>query len=206
MIRVKICGITREEDARLAAALGAAAVGFVFWPGSPRCITAERASAIVRALPPFVAAVGVFVDQSAGEMDGVAARVPLDAIQLHGDEPTDVCLRFGRRAIKAVTVADLGRLSRWPEPTTLLVDASDPVRRGGTGRRVDWAAVVPVARRRRVILAGGLAPANVAEAVSLVRPFAIDLSSGVESAPGVKDEGRMRALFAALRGVEGDAG
>ena len=204
MTRVKICGITREEDARLAAALGASAVGFVFWAGSPRCVGPERARDIVRGLPPLVAAVGVFVDQPPGEVEAIAREVPLDAVQLHGDEPAEVCLRFGRRAIKAVTVEGLARWSRSPDSITLLVDASNPVRRGGTGQRVDWGAVAPVARSRRVILAGGIGPENVVEAVTTVRPFAIDLSSGVESAPGIKDPTRMVALFEALRRAEGE--
>lgn len=204
MTRVKICGITRDEDARLAATLGASAVGFVFWPGSPRWVSPERAREIVRVLPPLVAAVGVFVNQAAEEVEAIAAQVPLDAVQLHGDESPDMCLRFGRGVIKAVTAADLPHCSRWPESITLLVDAPDPIRRGGTGQRADWAAVAPFARRRRLILAGGLDPANVAEAVATVRPLAIDLSSGVESAPGIKDATRMRALFEALRQAEGE--
>jgi phosphoribosylanthranilate isomerase len=202
MTRVKICGITREEDAGLAVALGASAVGFVFWPGSPRFVTPAGAHDIVRTLPPLVAAVGVFVDQPPGEIEAIARAVPLDAIQLHGNESPDMCLRFGRRAIKAVTVEGLAGWSRSPESITLLVDASDRVRRGGTGKQVDWGAVAPVARSRRVILAGGLDPGNVVEAVTTVRPFAIDLSSGVESAPGVKDPSRMIALFEALRRAE----
>ena len=157
---------------------------------------------IVRRLPPLIAAVGVFVDQPPEEVERIAREVPLDAIQLHGDEPPDICLRFGRRAIKAVTVEALARWSRAPESITLLVDASDPVRRGGTGQRVDWEAVAAVAGSRRVILAGGIDPSNVVEAVTTVRPFAIDLSSGVESAPGIKDPARMKALFEALRRAE----
>ncbi len=108
------------------------------------------------------------------EVERIAREVPLDAIQLHGDEPPDICLRFGRRAIKAVTVEALARWSRAPESITLLVDASDPFRRGGTGQRVDWEAVAAVAGSRRVILAGGIDPSNVVEAVTTVRPFAID--------------------------------
>jgi phosphoribosylanthranilate isomerase len=206
MTRVKICGITREQDARLAADLGAAAVGFVFWPGSPRHVTPAQAEGIVRRLPPLVAAVGVFVNQPVEDIEAIAARVPLDAVQLHGDEPLAACLHFGRRAIKAVTLAGLSAARAWPDAVTLLVDACDPVRRGGTGHRVDWAAVAPVARARRVILAGGLTPRNVGEAVATVRPYAIDLASGVEQAPGVKDERRLRALFEALRRAGGEAG
>ena len=203
MTRVKICGITREEDAVLAAALGAAALGFVFWDGSPRAVSPERARAIVRSVPPLVSAVGVFVNQPWEEIAAIAAAVQLDAIQLHGDEPVAECERYPRRVIKAVPVSQLAHASRWPEHVTLLVDGTDADRRGGTGRSVDWGAVAPVARQRRIILAGGLNPGNVGDAIAAVGPFAIDLSSGVESAPGIKDGTRLRALFASIRRAEG---
>jgi phosphoribosylanthranilate isomerase len=206
MTRVKICGITRAEDAELAAALGASAVGFVFWSRSPRFVEPSRARDIVRHLPPFVTPVGVFVDQPAGHVKDVAAVVGLGAVQLHGNEDLGFSRAIGRRVIKAASVTQaLNRSDYWPAEITLLLDALDTERRGGTGQTVDWTAAAAVAARRRVILAGGLRPENVVEAIQTVSPFAIDVSSGVESAPGIKDEGRLRALFAAVAAAEGAA-
>ena len=201
--RVKICGIRRAEDARLAADFGAAAVGFVFWPESPRFIDPYRAKPIVRALPPFVAAVGVFVNQPPEFVMGVAGLLNLGAIQLHGDESVAEYLRSSFRLIKAVPVTgafDPAALAAIPPQVTVLLDAHDPVRRGGTGRPIDWARAAAAARLRPVVLSGGLTPDNVADAVNAVQPYAIDVSSGVETAPGVKDRERLRALFAALAG------
>jgi phosphoribosylanthranilate isomerase len=202
--RVKICGITRQEDSELAASLGASAVGFVFWPRSPRFVEPSRARDIVRLLPPFVTAVGVFVDQPAGHVKDVASVVGLGAVQLHGNEDLGFCRAIGRRMIKAASVEQAVALAGfWPEDVTLLLDAMDADRKGGTGRTIDWAGAALLASRRRVILAGGLTPENVGDAIRRVRPFAVDVSSGVESSPGVKDEARMRAFFAAVAATEG---
>jgi len=202
MTRVKICGITRPEDAQLAARLGAWAVGFVFWPQSPRAIDVASARAIVANLPPLVAAVGVFVNEAPERIDEIAGTVGLSAVQLHGDEPPDVVARVGARVIKAVTLEDADALERWPDRVTLLIDAHDPARRGGTGQTVDWSAAARIARVRPIVLAGGLRPENVADALRAVAPAAIDVSSGVESAPGIKDAVRMRAFFDAVGRVE----
>jgi phosphoribosylanthranilate isomerase len=202
--RVKICGITRQEDSELAASLGASAVGFVFWPRSPRFVEPSRARDIVRLLPPFVTAVGVFVDQPAGHVKDVASVVGLGAVQLHGNEDLGFCRAIGRRMIKAASVEQAVALAGfWPEDVTLLLDAMDADRKGGTGRTIDWAGAALLASRRLVILAGGLTPENVGDAIRRVRPFAVDVSSGVESSPGVKDEARMRAFFAAVAATEG---
>jgi phosphoribosylanthranilate isomerase len=208
---VKICGITRQEDADAAVEAGALAIGFVFWPGSPRFIDPYRARAIARALPPFVTAVGVFVNQALDYVNAVGALLPLGAVQLHGDEAPAFAARARCHVLKAVVLGpsrepsiDDGRrqtFDQWPAQVTLLADVDDPVRRGGTGRTVDWSAAAELAARRRLILAGGLNPDNVASAVTDVRPFAIDVSSGVERSPGVKDPARIRALFEALRGA-----
>jgi phosphoribosylanthranilate isomerase len=198
---VKICGITRLEDAEAAVHAGAGALGFVFWPESPRFIDPYRARAIVRALPPFVSAVGVFVNQATEYVASVASLAHLSVVQLHGDETPDLADAVGRPVIKALTIAaaaDEERLRAWPPHVTVLLDVHDPVRRGGTGRTVDWTTAAAVAAQRRVLLAGGLTPENVAEAVARVRPFGIDVSSGVERSPGVKDRGRITALFEAL--------
>jgi phosphoribosylanthranilate isomerase len=198
---VKICGITRVEDAHAAVVAGAGAIGFVFWPQSPRFIDPFRAARIAAALPPFVTAVGVFVNQDARYINAVAALVKLGAVQLHGDEPVDDVSAISRPVIKAIALQAAGEAAaEWPERVTLLLDAHDPVHRGGTGRTIDWAAAAAIVRRRRALLAGGLTPENVAEAVATVRPFGIDVSSGVERSAGVKDHERIRALFEALHG------
>jgi tryptophan synthase beta subunit len=194
---IKICGITRAEDARLAVDLGASALGFVFWPGSPRCIDADRARDIVRSLPPFVAAVGVFVNQPPEFVQRVAAHVGLTAVQLHGDERAGDARHFGARVIKSVRATD--DVSAWPREVTVLVDAADPARRGGTGQTADWAAAARLSAARPVILAGGLSASNVGDAIRAVNPAGVDVSSGVESAPGVKDAVKMREFFAAVR-------
>ena len=199
--RVKICGIRRGDDAELAVELGACAIGFVFWPDSPRFIDPFRARPIAAALPPCVTAVGVFVDQPFEYVTGVAGLVRLGAIQLHGSESPDEYQRTGHHVIKAVSVSDgfaAESLAAIPASTTVLLDAHDPVKRGGTGRTIDWTEAARAARLRRIVLSGGLTADNVAEAVRTVRPFAVDVSSGVESAPGIKDAGRLRAFFEAL--------
>lgn len=204
MIRVKVCGITTIEDALLAAGLGASAIGLVFWPGSPRAVDLEHAKAIVRALPPFVSAVGVFVDQE-DEALHIAQQTGLSAVQFHGDEPPASYRTFPVRVIKAVTIRDASAdraAAAVPASATVLVDAHDPVKRGGTGRVVDWSIAATIAAKRPVILSGGLTAANVLQAVEAVRPYAVDVSSGVESAPGRKDPAKLRALFAALRAAD----
>ena len=195
---VKICGITRSQDAIRAVACGASAVGFVFWPGSPRFVDPYRARAIARVLPPFVTTVGVFVNQPAEYINMVASIVPLAAIQLHGDEPPMFVRSLSRPVIKAVSEADSMVAAEWTDNTVLLVDAHDPIKRGGTGGRADWRLAAALAQQRRILLAGGLTAENVGEAISAVRPYGIDVSSGVESSPGIKDERRLAALFEAI--------
>jgi phosphoribosylanthranilate isomerase len=198
---VKICGITSRQDAEAAVEAGAASLGFVFWPKSPRFIDPHRARAIVSNLPPFVVPVGVFVNQPAAHVRGVAALVRLGAVQLHGEEDLLYVASMDYPVIKAVSVEngdDTDRIDIWPRRTTLLLDVHDPVTRGGTGRTIDWSAAASIAARRRTLLAGGLTPDNVAQAVARVRPYGIDVSSGVERSPGVKDHARIRALFEAL--------
>jgi phosphoribosylanthranilate isomerase len=200
--RVKVCGIRRREDALLAAELGACAVGLVFWPGSPRFIDPYRARPIVAALPPCVVAVGVFVDQPREYVAGVARLLGLGAVQLHGQEQPEAYRPLSCRVIKAVAVGagfePARAMAAVGEDVTVLLDAHDPVRKGGTGQTIDWAAAAEAAKLRPVMLSGGLSAANVAAAAAAVRPFAVDVSSGVESSPGVKDADRMRAFFAAL--------
>jgi phosphoribosylanthranilate isomerase len=204
MTAIKVCGVTRPEDADLAAALGASAIGMLFWPNSPRCVTVDRARAIAGALPPFVTTVGVFVDQPMHEVESIAAAVGLGAIQLHGQEVPDTYANVTRRVIKTVAVGDESartRAAAVPSRATVLLDAHDPVKHGGTGRVIDWTIAAGIAQRRPVILSGGLNPDNVAVAVQAVSPYAVDVSSGVESAPGRKDAAKLRAFFAAVRGL-----
>ena len=197
---VKICGITRLEDAEAAVAAGAEAIGFVFWPKSPRFIDPHRARRIALALPPLVTVVGVFVNQPVDYVNGVASLVRLGAVQLHGDESPEFAAAVSIPVIKAVSVDNVDT-GAWTARTTLLLDVHDPAARGGTGRTIDWAAAADVAAQRRVLLAGGLTPDNVADAVARVRPFGIDVSSGVERAPGIKDPQRLRALFEAVHDI-----
>jgi len=201
MLIIKICGITRLDDAEAAVEQGAHALGFVFWPGSPRFIDPYRARAIVSMLPAFVATVGVFVNQPSEYVNGVASLVGLAAVQLHGDESPSYAAAMKRPVVKAIALSAAGAadgVAAWPLRVTLLLDAHDPVRRGGTGRTIDWAAASTVAALRRVVLSGGLTPENVGEAIARVKPFGIDVSSGVESSPGIKDHGRLKALFEAV--------
>ena len=194
---IKICGITRLEDAEAAVAAGASAIGFVFWPNSPRFVDPYTARQIASRLPAFVTPVGVFVNQPLQYVKAVASLVRLGAVQLHGDETPADAAALSTPVIKAVP-ADSAASHVWPASTLLLLDVHDPVIRGGTGRTIDWTAAAAIAARRKILLAGGLTPDNVAEAVARVRPFGIDVSSGVERAPGIKDHQRLRALFEAM--------
>jgi phosphoribosylanthranilate isomerase len=203
--RVKICGITREADAAAAVALGADALGFVFWSRSPRAIAPERARLIGRAVPALVTRVGVFVNQSPDEVRAMAQTAGIDAIQLHGDERVDAYLHLGFRVIKSVHLDGPEQVEEarlYPPDVTLLVDATDREQRGGTGRTANWDLAASLAGSRPVILAGGLSATNVGEAIGRVRAWGIDVSSGVEQAPGVKDEARLRQLFAALAAAD----
>jgi phosphoribosylanthranilate isomerase len=207
--RIKFCGMTRREDVIAAADVGAGAVGFIFWPSSPRTITPEAARALVRIVPPFLATVGVFVDQPVAEVRQIVEFVGLSAVQLHGRETPAYAADFDGHVIKAIGEPDqdlAATAAEWPEKIVLLVDAIDPQRRGGTGERADWTSAAALARTRRVILAGGLRPENVADAVTRVQPYAVDVSSGVESKPGIKDHTRMRAFAAAVRTAGAYAG
>lgn len=202
MTRVKICGVRRVEDAVLASSLGADAIGFIFWPRSPRFIDPFEARAIVRELPPFVTTVGVFVDQPVAFVTGVAQMLGLGAIQLHGSEDAGAYAAGAPRIIKTVAVLEGGdcmpAVRDVPVNATVLLDAHDPIKRGGTGRAIDWKQAAAAAEMRPVILSGGLNADNVGAAVAAVSPYAIDISSGVESGPGIKDADKLRALFAAL--------
>ena len=202
MTRVKICGITSEADALAAVEAGADALGFMFYEASARFIAAREAAAILGALPPFVVRVGVFVNATEERVREVAEECGLDALQFHGDETPEFCARFASRVIKAFRVRDeesLKGLSAYPVGAWLL-DSYVPDQRGGTGALFNWdLALEAKTAGRPVILAGGLTPENVAEAVRRVQPYAVDVSSGVESSPGRKDPAKMRAFIQAVR-------
>jgi len=199
---VKICGITRASDAEAAVACGANALGFIFWSQSPRFIDPFRARAIAASLPPFVATVGVFVNQDAEYVNGVASLVGLSAVQLHGDEDPAFAGEIRRPIVKAIALSGRElRPDRWPRRYTLLLDAHDPERRGGTGRTVDWTRAAALAAERPTILSGGLTAENVGAAIAAVRPFGVDVSSGVEDAPGIKNHGRLKALFEGIHAI-----
>jgi phosphoribosylanthranilate isomerase len=197
---VKVCGITRLADALHAVDEGATAIGFVLWPRSPRAVTVERAAAISAELPSHVMRVGVFVNDTVDRIRAIAERARLTAVQLHGDEPPAYADALDWPVFRAVSVADLQLASEaWAPETPLLVDNIDPVRRGGTGAVIDWSQAAAMASKRRIVLAGGLTPDNVASAIRAVRPFGVDVSSGVEASPGVKDFGKVAEFIANAR-------
>lgn len=196
---LKICGITRVADAEVAIANGATALGFVFWAKSPRCVAPQQAAAIVAALPDGVEKVGVFVNESMAAVEQTASMVGLTMVQLHGDERADDAAGLSRPVVRAVTLEDESVCDGWPAGTIFLLDAADRERRGGTGQRIDWTRAGAFAARRRVILAGGLTPENVGDAVAAVRPWGVDVSSGVEATPGAKDPGKVAAFLANAR-------
>ncbi|MBX3026062.1 phosphoribosylanthranilate isomerase [bacterium] len=200
MTRVKICGVTRLADALHAARAGADAIGLNFFPRSPRCVSVEAAAAIAAALPPTVCTVGIFVDADRDAIAAVAERVGLTAIQFHGQEPAALCRGWNRKTIKAVRVDGpqaLAAAAAYPVDY-VLADAHVAGQAGGTGRRVPLAWVVGVPNER-LILAGGLTPDTVADAVRAVHPAAVDVASGVESAPGIKDPEKVERFIANAR-------
>ncbi len=200
---VKVCGITRAEDARLAAEAGASAIGFVFWPRSPRAVSPEAARRIAEHVPASVLVVGVFVNQSPAEVAGAVSTVGLDAVQLHGDEDPLQYAHVGARLIKAVPLGPGAPGAAWaglPPGVVVLIDGALPSARGGTGRLADWTKAAEIAAHRQTILAGGLTSENVAAAIAAVHPFGVDVSSGVEARPGVKDPERLRRFVEAATG------
>ena len=204
--RVKICGITRPEHARAAAGAGADAIGLMFYEPSPRYVTRDRARAVCAALPPLVSIVGVFVNPAPREVEAVVEGLPVDLLQFHGEEPPELCAGAGRPYVKAVRVRtrdDVVAAARYADARALLLDAHHDALWGGTGRRFDW-NVVPGDAGHPIVLAGGLTPENVAGAIRLVRPFAVDVSGGVESAPGEKDPARMERFMKEVAGAEAD--
>ncbi len=204
--RIKVCGITRPEDAQHAAALGVDAIGLVFYKPSPRAVTVEQATAVAAVLPPFVSVVGLFVNATRDELHNVLEQVPIDLLQFHGDESPEDCEGYNRPFIKALRMCDGIDLqveaSRFTSASGLLLDAYQPGVPGGTGESFEWSRVSDVNKRglgKPIILAGGLTSANVGEAISIVKPYAVDVSGGVESEKGIKDYSKMAEFVAAIR-------
>lgn len=205
--RIKVCGITRTEDAIEAAGLGVDAIGFVFYPPSPRYVTPAEAWEIARHVPAFVTLVGLFLDPPRDWVDDVLSQVPLDMIQFHGMEEATFCESFGRPYIRAFSVDEARQISEWGETHRhargILLDSHAPGAAGGTGERFAWDEI-PDDLGRPLILAGGLTADNVADAVRAVRPWAVDVSSGVEQARGVKDKDKLRDFVRGVNSVSFD--
>ncbi|KFE55730.1 phosphoribosylanthranilate isomerase [Pseudomonas syringae] len=203
-VRSKICGITRIEDALAAVEAGADAIGFVFYPKSPRAVTVQQARAIIAALPPFISTVGLFVNASRCELNEMLDAVPLDLLQFHGDETPEQCEGYHRPFIKALRVQagdDIAASCRlYSKASGILLDTFVSGVPGGTGETFDW-ALIPDGLEKPIILAGGLTSANVAQAIAQVRPYAVDVSGGVEKSKGIKDHDKIRAFMSAVHGA-----
>lgn len=205
MTRIKICGITREQDVLAVAHSGADALGLVFYEKSARHVSVQQAAKLVHAVPPFITAVGLFVNPSVDYVRGVLAQVSLDVLQFHGEEAPSFCAQFGKPYLKAIRVkqgVDLIQCaSRYAGAQGLLLDAYVEGTQGGTGESFDW-SLIPHDLTLPVILSGGLHAGNVAQAIRQVRPYAVDVSSGVEAAKGIKDAAKVAAFIKEVKSIE----
>jgi len=203
MVRVKICGITNLEDAMMAVEAGSDALGFVFYEKSPRCIAPEKAADIIRKIPPFVTVVGLFVNSDIDFVNATADRCRLDIVQLHGDEPPDFCSLVKRRVVKVFRIRDAQSLGPMKDYRVAgcLLDAYSPQAYGGTGFTFNWEIARDAKKYGPIILAGGLTPDNIRQAVEAVQPYAVDVSSGVEAAPGKKDPDKVRRFIENAKGL-----
>lgn len=205
MTRIKICGLTREQDVLEVANSGADALGLVFYEKSPRHVSVLQATKLVRAVPPFLTVVGLFVNPSAEQVREVLAQVPLDVLQFHGEESPEFCAQFGKPYLKAIRVkagVDLVECAaRYADAQGLLLDAFVEGTQGGTGESFDW-ALIPQKLPLPVILSGGLHAGNVAEAIRKVKPYAVDVSSGVEASKGIKDAAKVAAFIKEVKDVD----
>jgi phosphoribosylanthranilate isomerase len=203
-VRSKICGITRIEDALAAVEAGADAIGFVFYPKSPRAVTVEQARSIIAQLPPFISTVGLFVNAERQALKALLEVVPLDLIQFHGDETPEQCEGYGRPWIKALRVQagdDIAAgCALYANASGILLDTFVAGVPGGTGETFDW-ALIPKHLSKPIVLAGGLTSANVSQAIAQVRPYAVDVSGGVEMSKGIKDHDKIRAFMSAVHGA-----
>ena len=206
--RIKICGITRIEDALCAASAGADAIGLIFYPPSPRAVTIEQATSISDVLPPFVSTVALFVNASVHEVDDVIRHLRPSILQFHGDEDAAFCTQFGVPFIKAIRVGELMRpadlleyADEFKAARAVLLDTLAQGLYGGSGESFDW-KLIPTEMRRRVLLSGGLHPENVSGAIQLIRPWAVDVSSGVEASKGVKDHAKVHKFIEEVRNAD----
>lgn len=201
MMKIKICGITNLDDALAAAEYGADALGFIFYKKSPRHIEPQRAAEIIGQLPPFVAPVGVFVNEREDKIREIVSQACLQAVQLHGDETPEFCQRFGTRVIKAFQIKNKESLKHMSHyrVSAYLLDSYKEGMRGGTGETFDWHLAVVAKTFGRIILAGGLTPDNVTDAVKLVQPYGVDVSGGVEREKGIKDHGKLKKFITEVR-------
>ena len=196
-VKVKICGMTNLKDVKVAVDGGVDAVGFIFYKKSPRSVTMQAVRKIVLELPPFVDSVGVFVNETAEQINKIADRCNLDRVQLHGNESPSFCKKIRRRVIKAIRVKDiqsLKKLSDYPV-SSFLLDTFSEDQYGGTGKVFDWNLAYPAKKYGPIILAGGLTPINVHQAIQRIQPYGVDVCSGVESQPGIKDHKKMKAFL-----------
>lgn len=196
-VKVKICGMTNLKDVKVAVDGGVDAVGFIFYKKSPRSVTMQAVREIVLELPPFVDSVGVFVNETAEQINKIADHCKLDRVQLHGDESPAFCKKIRRRVIKAIRVKDiqsLKKLSDYPV-SSFLLDTFSEDQYGGTGKVFDWSLAYPAKKYGPIILAGGLTPINVHQAIQRIQPYGVDVCSGVESQPGIKDHKKMKAFL-----------
>ncbi|RJQ23995.1 MAG: phosphoribosylanthranilate isomerase [Nitrospiraceae bacterium] len=200
MVKVKICGITNLKDALAAVEFGADALGFVFYTNSPRAVTLETVKSIVSELPPFITTIGVFVDEHKGKLEKIARDARLHTVQLHGSEPPEAC-QLCIKTIKAVRVRDLTDLEslRGYSVSAFLLDTYSPHALGGTGRIFNWEIAVEAKRLGKIILAGGLTSENIDDAIKIVQPYGVDVSSGVESSKGIKDHKKLRSFIEKAR-------
>jgi phosphoribosylanthranilate isomerase len=203
MVKVKICGITNVDDALAASDLGVDALGFVFYRESPRHVSPDQAREIIRRLPPFIATVGVFVDMPPDEVEGIMRHASLDVAQLHGHESPDACVVLGRRVIKAIRVKELSDLEplQHYRVSAFLLDTYTQESFGGTGQIFNWDIALHAKQFGKIILAGGLNPSNVEKAVHWVRPYGVDVSSGVEEEKGKKDHRKMGLFIKRAKGA-----
>ena len=201
MTRIKICGITNLDDALMVIETGADALGFIFVANTPRYIPPDQAAKIIDNLPPFITTVGLFVNAEQTAIETIADHCHLDVIQLHGDEPPELCRALSRRSVKAFRVKDESSLSRLPDyhVNAYLLDTYVKRAMGGTGKVFDWNLAVKAKQYGWIILAGGLNPENVGSAVRQVRPYGVDVSSGIEAAPGHKDPAKVKAFIRSVR-------
>ncbi|MCH8295018.1 phosphoribosylanthranilate isomerase [Candidatus Poribacteria bacterium] len=204
MTRIKICGITNLDDALTAIEAGADALGFNFVPHTPRYIEAQNAATIIDRLPPFITTVGLFVNEELSKIEGIASHCHLNVIQLHGDESPEFCDTLNRKSIKAFRIKDESSLSQLPNyrASAYLLDTYVKGKMGGTGEVFDWHLAVKAKQYGPIVLAGGLNPDNVADAVRQVHPYGVDVSSGVEAKPGRKEPAKVRAFIRAVREVD----